>query len=313
MDDAHEADPQKCADERLVHGLLTHVYDPQAEQHREQRVQRAIHAIRAPETAEPTSDDTQRQALVFPRWGRRGLWSTAASILAVIGLLFLASSPSPAMVTLNDILKSLGLPGVRAYHIQVDDQPAPAAHRPAEENWPQSMPKPRLDQSTLYLRDASEYLLVRHDPQGGMTYDGYDGHQSWRVKDGTLAATQAGPGAGGIPMPPIMADVPFTDLKQTLGQILVNYTVEEHDLAKQLADGKTLRYVKVRRNSRQVKGPDTIEIWADPESGIPSRIIFDEAKLHGIPHPCRITFELFSEKPLPEDWFTPKPHLSVGQ
>ena len=217
------------------------------------------------------------------------------------------------MASLNDILSSLGRPGDRAFIIQMEDLSDPPGRRPPEENWRQYMPRPGLDDAKLYLRDGRQYLLIRHDPKGGFMYDGYDGRQSWRVKDGMIAETREGLGAGGIPMPSIMADVPFCDLHQTLERIRVDYTVEHLGQAPLPGDSKLLRYVRVRRNSRDVKGPETIEIWADPENAISKRIIFDDAKIQGNREPCRLTFDLVSEESLPKDWFTPAPHISAEQ
>lgn len=306
------------ADDRLVHALLLHLYDEQAADHREQRVQRAMQAIRGsleshiPASSSAAGGPADRR-LRIPTWARRSAWAAAALILVAVGLWVFTYSPAPAMASLNDILSSLGRPGDRSYSIRMEDLPTPRRRRPPEENWRKYMPRPGLDAATLYLRDGRQYLLVRHDPKGGFMYDGYDGRQSWRVKDGMIAETREGLGAGGIPMPSIMADVPFCDLQQTLERIRVDYTVEHLGQASLPGDSKLLRYVRVRRNSRDVKGPETIEIWADPANAIPKRIIFDDAKIQGNREPCRLTFDLVSEETLPKDWFTPAPHISAEQ
>ena len=304
------------ADERLIHALLLHVCDDRTADQREQRVQRAMQAIREPvqlhaSTSPSVAGGPVARRMRFPTWARRSAWAAAALIPVAVGLWVFTYSPAPAMASLNDILSSLGRPGDRTYSIQMEDLPAPPERRPPEENWPASMPKPGSDHAKLYLRDGRQYLLVRQDPKDGLIYDGYDGQQSWRVKDGLVAETRDGLGAGGIPMPPIMADVPFCDLHQTLERIRVDYAVEHLGQAALRDGGEILRYVRVRRNSPNVKGPETIEIWADPKSSRPKRIIFDDAKLQGNPHPRRLTFELVSEEPLPQGWFTPAPHLTA--
>jgi outer membrane lipoprotein-sorting protein len=110
-----------------------------------------------------------------------------------------------------------------------------------------------------------------------------------------------------------MANVPFTDLHQTLERIRVDYTVGHLDQTPLPSGGASLRHVQVRRNSREVKGPETIEIWADPKTGMPKRIVFDRAKIQGSQQPCRLTFDLVDEEPLPADWFTPTPHTAGGR
>jgi outer membrane lipoprotein-sorting protein len=110
-----------------------------------------------------------------------------------------------------------------------------------------------------------------------------------------------------------MADVPFSDLHQTLDRMRMDYRVEKLDQSPLPSGGETLRHALVRRNSREVKGPETIEIWADPKTAMPRRIIFDQAKVQGSREPCRITLDLVSEDPLEADWFTPAPHVSAGR
>jgi hypothetical protein len=114
-------------------------------------------------------------------------------------------------------------------------------------------------------------------------------------------------------MPPIMAGVPFSDLHQTLERIRVDYTVDQLDQAALPSGGEVWRHVRVRRNSREVKGPETIEIWADPHTAVPKRIIFDRAKIQGDLHPCRLTFDLISQAPLSAGWFTSAPHISANK
>ncbi len=314
-DNLTASDVGRQADDRLIHALLLHMHDDQAAENREQRVQRAMQAICEPDRpqASPSPSATRTpvaRTLRFPTWARRATWAAAAMVLIAIGVWVFTYSPAPAMASLNDILSALGRPGDRTYHIQMVDLPEPPEPRPSEENWPAGMPRPGLDDAKLYLRDGRQYMLVRHDPKGGLVFDGYDGRQSWRVRDGVLAETKEGLGAGGIPMPPMMADVPFSDLHGTLERIRVDYTVERLDQAALPSGGEVLRYVRVRRNSREVKGPETVDIWADPKTAMPKRIVFDDAKIQGNRQPCQLTFDLVSQEPLPTDWFGPAPHIA---
>lgn len=300
--DLIHGDARREADDRLIHALLVHLHDGKATERREQRVQRVLRVIRKP--AAGAVPERRR-----PAWLRRIAWAAAAGVLAAAGLLVFLTGTPPAMASLSDILSALAKPGDRTYHIRMEEQPTPPERRPPGDRPPEMVPRPGLDDATLHLRDGLQYLLVRNDPKGGVLYDGYDGRQSWRIRAGVVAETREGPGAGGIPMPPIMANVPFSDLHGTLEQIRVDYTVEQLDAAPLPAGGAPLRHVRVRRNSREVKGPETIEIWADAKTGLPQRIVFDRAKLQGNRQPCRVTFELVSADPLPADWFAPAFHV----
>lgn len=308
-----DIEPGQQADEGLVHSLLLHIHDDRAAEHREQRVGRAMRAIRESGSQQAAEDVSaaaahQRRVLRFPVWARRETWAAAAAIVVALEVWMLTSSPTPALASLNDIINALGRPGDRTFHIQMLDLAEPPGRAPPDD--PRPAPKPGLDDATLYLRDDQIYVLVRHDPKGGLIFDGFDGQQSWRVRDSMVAQTKEGLGAGGIPLPPLMADVPFSDLHRTVERIRVDYSVEQLDQAALSSGGPMLRHVRVRRNSRQVKGPETIEIWADPQTAMPRRIIFDRAKIQGNQAPCRLTFDLVSQEPLPSDWFSPTTHAS---
>lgn len=300
------------ADERLLHALLLHTYDDQAKEHREDRVQRAIQVISSASQADGTAlnapASTRRRDKRISQWVQK-FAAIAALVFMAVAVWSLTNSPSTAVAAINRMITALSGPGDRTYHIQMEDLPERNRHRPKDE--PGSLPKPGLDDATLHLRDGQQYVLVRHDPQGGLIYDGYDGRQSWRVRNGRVAETRQGLGAGGIPMPPIMANIPFTDLQSTLQAIQGNYTLEKQDNAG-LPDSNTkLLHVLVRRNSRWVKGPETIEIWADQESALPQRIVFDDAKVQGNETPCRISLDLTSQTKLPGNWFSAESHATA--
>ena len=174
---------------------------------------------------------------------------------------------------------------------------------------PHSCTPAGLDHATLYLRNGTQYLLVRPDPKGGWLFDGFDGHQSWRISGGALAETKEGLGAGGLGMPQNMTATLFSDLQPTLERIRVDYTVERLDQSPLPTGGGPLRHLVAHRNSHDVKGPVIIEIWADSKTGMPHRIVFDQAKFQGSTQPRRLTFDLISEAPLPADWFTPAVHV----
>jgi hypothetical protein len=301
------------ADARLVHALLLHLHDEQAVENRERRVQQAITAVRDSAAHKSAGAERASQAgsgLRFPAWTQR-LLAVAAILLIVIGIWMRTSSSTTAQASVNDIVNALARPGDRTFHIQMEDLPEPPGRNsPIDQP---GLPRPGLDDAVLYLRDGHQFVLARHDPKGGLIYDGFDGEKSWRVRKGVIAETKDGPGAGGIPMPPIMADVPFSDLHGTLVRIEVDYTVERNDDAPLPAGGEPIRHILVRRKSRDVRGPETIEIWADPKTAIPRRIVFDQAKVQGNRLPCRISLDLTSEDPLPANWFGAAAHTGTSR
>ncbi|MBU0638651.1 MAG: hypothetical protein KKB50_07290 [Planctomycetes bacterium] len=240
----------------------------------------------------PRDDQRRRMPVVL----RRGSWAAAAGILLIVGVYMFTSSTTPAMASINAIIDALGRPGDRTYHVAV-------AHADGHG-------RPGLDRAILYSRDGQQFLLVRIDPKGGELFDGFDGQRSWRVRAGVLVEAQDGPGASRIPMPEIMTNVPFADLLQTLQRIRADYTIERTDQAPLQPGGESLTHVRARRNSRSVKGPPTIEIWADSETGLPHHIVFHRAKFQGSQRPRRLELELTASANLPEDWFSPSVHVT---
>jgi len=300
-DDDISQDPKTQADDRVLHALMVHLHNPQAATQREQRLTRVLQALH--QSAAPTLrimphlPPPTGRTLRFPHWARRSAWVVAAMLLIAVSIFALVFSPKPALASLNDILTALNRPGDHAFQISVDP-PDPDFLTPAG-----------LDHATLYLRDGTQYLLVRPDAKGGALFDGYDGAQSWRISGGRLAETRQGPGAGGLGMPQNMVDTLFSDLRPTLERIRTDYTVERLDQLPLPTGGDPLRHLVARRNSHDVKGPVVIEIWADSKTGMPHRIEFHDAKFQGSTQPRRLTFDLISETPLPADWFTPAVHV----
>ena len=280
---------ERIADEQFVHALLLHIHDADGAARREARLQRAMRTIQT--TATAPRDQRRRMPVVL----RRGSWAAAAGILLIVGVYMFTSSTTPAMASINAIIDALNRPGDRTYRVRVTP--------------PDGLNRPGLDGATLYLRDGQQFLLARIDPKGGELFDGFDGQESWRVRAGELVESQDGPGAGRIPLPQIMADVPFTDLRRTLERIHGDYSIERPDGGPLRPAEKPLMHIRANRNSPAVKGPPTIEIWADPQTGLPRRIVFREAKFQGSQRPRLLELELATEANLPEDWFSPSAHV----
>ena len=281
------------ADDRLIDALLVHLHEERAQELREDRVWRALRAVRADSRA-------------LPPWARPRIWAAAATILVAAGVFILASRGTPALASVADIVRALDRAGDRTFHLRVGAPETPPED--PQDSWG-TPARPGLDGAVLYLRQGKQYVLVRKKPDGQKVVDGCDGRRSWRIRRGELAETAEGSGAGGLPMPPLMADVPFTDLAGALGRIEHDYTLERPDTAPMEPGTPPLRHVRARKKSRDVRGPATIEIWADPATAMPRRIVFDQAKFQGSAQARRLTFDLASEKPLPADWFTAAAHL----
>jgi hypothetical protein len=111
-------------------------------------------------------------------------------------------------------------------------------------------------------------------------------------------------------MPQNLSETVFSDLPSTLLRLRNGYNLEMTEPASLTSDGPTLRRVIGRRKSRDVRGPETIEIWADSKTAMPQRIVFDQGKFQGSTLPRRLTLDLTSESTLSPDWFAPGAHVS---
>lgn len=285
---------EQQATDRVVHALLLHINDDDAV--RQQRVARVMESIAIGESL-PNSEGRR---LRISNWRRPGALAAAASVLIGFAILIFISSPTPVMASLSDILISLSRPGDRTFRIRVEP-PAPDS----------VSPRPGLNNATLYLRNSNQYVLTRNSSRGD-AFDGFDGNQSWRVRHGSLVEEKEGLGAGRIPMPQSMSDVSFADLQSELAQMNAGYVIDRFDKAPVPGQANSLAHVLAHRKSQEVKGPQTIEIWADPKTGVPQRIVFDKAKFQGSADPRRLTFELVSENPLSSDWFKPSAHEATN-
>jgi len=298
INNPQEMDAARQADDRLMHGLLILLHDEQAAIHRRERVERVLRSIEESSSAPKLiTPGPSRRPMIYP-WSRRGAMALAAMMLIAVGIFVIAYRASPALASASDILNSLAQPGDRTFRIHVE--PSDAAQTSHH----------GLDRAMLYLRDGRAFVLIRYAFSGGEVVDGYDGRQSWRVRRGEVVETKGGPGAGGIPVPQLMAEMPFVDLSQTLRRVREDYIVEGFAAGAAYTGGRSLSHLLARRKSPAVRGPETIEIWADARTGAPQRIVFDQAKFQGSTEPRRLIFEMISVAGLPEGWFKAGAHVA---
>lgn len=294
------------ADERTVHALILHSAEKiDGDDRRNRRVMSVMDAVRQiieRSGVAPSSDENppmigeaaaavgrRKNSLVY-------LLSAVAAGAIAIAVFMLHSPPNgPAMATVPDLLSALDRPGDRRFEIKVD----PADPRE----------KHGLDGATLYLRNHDQYLLVRRTPKEREIFDGFDGRESWRIRGGAIVERQSGLGAGGLPMPRSMSEIPFGDLRATIARIAEDYKIAEFAIERSAADAAPRRRLVAEKSDEKTKGPRRIEILADARTGLPERIDFIDAKFQGSPTPRRLTFTLAGEGPQPADFFSAERHV----
>ncbi|HUS91140.1 MAG TPA: hypothetical protein VM695_04785 [Phycisphaerae bacterium] len=310
----------RIADEQLVHALLARELGD-ARQAGERGVRAVLEALAEP-AARPGREGRQP---VVQRVLRRTAVAAAAGLVLATGLLLLIPSERPAHAAVDRILAAFDGAADRTYRILVEPEGAPPADPPRRgRHWREKQALRRLleepgrggraelDGAILYLRGGRQFVLVRPAPNGQTVVNGHDGRQSWLVRPKRPVLVSSDPRAFRIPMPEAMAAVPFVDLRQTLLRIREGYRIAEVSWRPLPGEAATRRYVLAERKAGDREPPTSVELWADPDSGLLRRIVYHGARTRGRPQPQRISLDLVSTDGLPDDWFTHSAHHDAG-
>lgn len=285
---AFEPSPLRQADLDLVDALMRAHALLDVEDRRADRIGRVLASIRGNASPAPYRATTSAPTRSFA--------AAAALLVATTLIWLLGGHPRTAMASVSDVLTALQRIGDRTYRLAVDP--------------PDGGGRFSLHDAWLHLRDGTQFLLIRNDSRGHRAIDGFDGERSFRIRDGILVEDRVGTGAGRIPLPARMSELPFHDLEQALAGLETDYAIEEFGPVPDGTGGRKALRLLAQRRTREAKGPAAIEILADPITGMPRRIVFDRAKFQGSADPRRLTLDLVSEQALDAGFFTPEFHRS---
>jgi hypothetical protein len=231
-------------------------------------------------------------------WARRS-WRRACLVGGLAALVALAFTPwwihltpANAATELNRLIEaSRSLPD-RTYRItNLDPHPAPIEERQAP-----------IDDATLYIRAPDKYVLVRHFPDGRVYTTGYDGERNWAAPPDGGVRLSRDPLRFRWALPGHQHGIPFADLRSDLVHLRDAYVVTS--LAPAAAGERGLLAVK---KSPEYRGPNRVELWYDPSTGIIHRMVFK-----GLPRarggPDSVAVELLNQRILGADFFQHQAH-----
>jgi hypothetical protein len=244
----------------------------------------------------PARDDRPRQY-----WRRGALVSGLVAVVAVMFVAVWSSNPpqASAATELDRLIDRATDAGDRSYVIRnLDARPEQPEER-----------RPPIDGATLHVRRPDQYVLVRKFPDGRPFVTGSDGEKSWSVPPAGAGAVRVSgdPLRFRGPVPGHQHGIPFADLRSDLVQLRDAYIVTP--LGSDAAGKRGLLAIK---KSVEYRGPNRVELWYDPATGVIHRMVFA-----GMPKarggPDSVSVELLEQRDLGGDFFRHQTHHAADR
>lgn len=222
---------------------------------------------------------------------------TAAVAVACVAVWWASATRVTAATELDRLIASAAAAGDRTYVVRsLDPRPEPPDDR-----------RPPIDGATLHVRPPDQYVLVRQFPDGRTFVTGSDGQRSWAVPpDGAVRVSGDALRFRG-PVPGHQSGLPFADLRADLVELRAAY-----DLTRLGADAAGRRGLRAYKKSEAYRGPNRVDIWYDPATGVIGRMEFD-----GLPRarggPDRVAVDMVEQRPLGPDFFRHDAHHGPGR
>lgn len=235
---------------------------------------------------------------------RRLWWSgllTAAAALMIAFLLRSGSPRSQAYAAVDQVVAAAHKPIDRQYRVRVDLAGGHAA------------------ESMLYVRGGEKFCL-KHPAPLGVLWLGGDRQKSWLVP--------------ALPFLPVRVSHDPKLIREFLREgdvALTPQVLQVTSILSRLADreryelelrpteqihsapgkpGASLERIHGRRSEASSIWPETVDVWADPQSGQMKRMVMEWRPDTAIQ---RITLELAGEEPQPDDWYEHTRHHQPGR
>ena len=234
------------------------------------------------------------------RWrGRVGLVGGFAALVAVVLFALWSGNPQQASAAteLDRLIEKASEGRDRSYRIRTLD----AVPEQPEER------RPPIDGATLHVRRPDQYVLVRKFPDGRPYATGSDGQRSWSAPPTGAVRVSGDPLRFRGPVPGNQHGIPFADLRSDLVQLRDAYVMSP--LGTDAAGNRGLLAVK---KSAEYRGPNRVELWYDPATGVIHRMVFA-----GLPKarggPDSVAVELLEQRDLGGDFFRHPAHHAADR
>ncbi len=235
---------------------------------------------------------------------RRLWWSGFLTTAAALLLAFLLRSGSPrsqAYAAVDQVVAVAHKPIDRQYRVRVDLVGGGAA------------------ESTLYVRGGERFCL-KHPAPLGVLWLGGDRQQSWLVPALPFLPVRVSHDPKLIREFLREGDVSLTPQVLQVTSVLSRladrerYELELRPTEQVPSDtgkpGASLERIHGRRSEASSIWPETVDLWADPQSGQMKRMVLEWRPDAAIQ---RITLELAGEEPQPDDWYEHTRHHQPGR
>lgn len=288
-----------AADSRLIDALLTLAMRPDPAG-REERLQRAMALLEepsAPAPAQVPATGQRRPGRLARRWFSLAL---AGSVLAVIAWWIQSDSPGQrAHAMVLQSLAAVRSSGCREYRMTAVVRHPVLGRREVV--------------SQLFV-DGERAFALRHPPVFplGVIWIGKNDRQAWVVPE-------RGPVLVGDQqrVERWLADrdavtTPLLHLPTVLQRMAERYVLESLEdavwPAASSGDSRRCRRVLGRLAEALPAAPQTVELWADAETGSVCRLILAWQRAAETPGPMEVTVELLGQPEVPADWFSHAGH-----
>lgn len=303
LEDLPAAERRRVADLQLLHSLLVHVHDQDADRKTElvQSVMRAIEedtiAAEDPAPAPPErliSVVTLAGAAAGSWQGRLVSFAIAASLL-IAGFLWWnqPENKGGAQAAVNHAIRVVEQPIDRTYRlrVQVDEMVELEA--------------------SLYVRGREKFVLKHPGPVMGEVMLGSNGKEAWFVPMFGPVLINENPWLLQEWMQRRDMVLPFVQFSDTLTRITDHYDLKIIE-ADQVPEGTRLdlRLIRARRRPDVTSGPAVVELLMHRESGVVHRLDLwssDEEPFSSTSG-RRLTIELVEQQPLDDDWYEHQAH-----
>lgn len=302
---------------RVLHGFATdeeratlaHLLGESAENRRRFLDHSALHGMLSYEakTGAFASDPaTHFHKLEKPRAAKPkrllSFWLPTAAAVVVACFALLTALPTNASAAIDRMITAMSQVGDRTYRIEmIDPAPGNSAPRSDRGRFP---PAAHLDGATLWMRGSDSFVLRQSLPNGQTRLLGGDGVESWTQRGDGPVRVSSDPKRFAGAIFARNGEIAFLDLRSQLDELKRLYDVEWLDRST-----SDVHKILATRRSADQGGPREIELWFDPETGLPGRLILRHLP-RGNGGPRSIAIILESTDPLPSDFFRHTHHYS---
>ena len=244
------------------------------------------------------------------KWAAR-LAVAACLLMGVFAAFYWAgeNSPAAACARLIDVYEKSGdrVYKISAQYDEHDREPDPPVFDPRR------APLPTMDGATLYVGRGDTFVLSRVYANGELLINGGNGHESWSIRGDGDVRLSKNPARFRGDIPGEKNSVAFIDMRSNLDRLKSDYTLANLDSQKLNAQSAaaSLR-LRGTKKSPDYAGPQSVEIWYDPASGLIQRMIFD-GMTRGNWAPSRATLDLINQNEQPANWYEHDGHHEPGR